>query len=254
MANQRICKRWLLFFVVLSSNLQAITCIFNNKINTSDNPFASCLMGTDTIIIKDTLVLDVDYEPIINGLPFDRILIVDSGVLFWTSNVRFSLGTNARILLCGTGHLYPNNTSDIFCNTQKSIYFDVFKLASCDGSNASFSFSTVNKARCLDGMGLCTPGCLALSIAPSAADRGWQLFPNPVSETLQVLSDNSALAYLRIFDSTGRLIFEKTTWLSSAEPIEIQEVASFQNGILSLEILTMEGRPLFAKRFLKTSE
>ena len=119
-----------------NSNSYAKTCIFTTKIIASNNPFGSCPVGTDSIIIKDTLVLDVNYEPIMNGVPFEGKLIVDGGVLFWSSNVKFTLGTNARILLFNGGHIYPGGPTDMSCSSLKTIYFDVFKLASCNGVNA----------------------------------------------------------------------------------------------------------------------
>lgn len=134
---------------------QAQTCIFTASIIASDDPFASCPIGTDTIIIQDTFGIDVNYEPLIGGVPFDGILLVDGGVLFWSSSVKLMLGNNARILLFNGGHLYPGEPGDMGCNGLKTIYFDVFKLASCNGSNALHAFSDINAAGCFDGTGIC---------------------------------------------------------------------------------------------------
>jgi hypothetical protein len=82
-----------------SNNVNAQTHIFDTKIIASDNPFSVCPIGTDTIIIRDTFEIDVTYAPLLGGVPYDRILLVDGGLLYWSSNVALKLGENARILL-----------------------------------------------------------------------------------------------------------------------------------------------------------
>lgn len=152
------------FFVALAStSSHAKTCTFNTKIIASNNPFGSCPIGTDTILIRDTFVVDINYEPIIGGLPFDGKLIVDGGVVFWSSNVSLKLGTNARILLYHGGHLYPGITGSMGCNGLKTIFFDAFKLASCDGTNALHSFYDVNAAGCFDGTGICCDAAMTIT-------------------------------------------------------------------------------------------
>ena len=138
-----------------TNTLQAQTCTFTSKILASNNPFGSCPIGTDTIIIKDTFDINVNYEPLLGGLPFDGILRIEGGVLFWSSNVFLKLGTNARILLYNNGRIYPGDVSDVGCSAVKTIYFDNLKLASCSGVNALHAFSDVNRAGCFDGTGIC---------------------------------------------------------------------------------------------------
>ncbi|MDO8368789.1 MAG: HYR domain-containing protein, partial [Saprospiraceae bacterium] len=150
------------FVALLGANGIAQTCSFDNKILASNNPFGSCPIPTNTIIIRDTFVIDVCYEPIIGGLPFDGKFIVDGGVLLWTSNCFLKLGSNARILLYNGGHIYPGSTNDIGCNSLKTIYFDAFKLASCDGVNALHTFADVNAAGCFDGTGICCDAAITV--------------------------------------------------------------------------------------------
>jgi len=159
-SNQRNRSYQLLFLVaffvaLLSSSSNAQTCVFDTKILASNNPFASCPIGTTTIIIKDTLVIDVCYEPIFGGLPFEGRLIVDGGVLYWSTNCFLKLGSSARILLFNGGHLFPGGTNENGCNGLKAIYFDMFKLASCNGTNALHTFSDINAAGCFDETGVC---------------------------------------------------------------------------------------------------
>lgn len=144
------------FFVALFNiNSNAQTCSFNSLIRASQIPFNSCPVGTDTIIIRDTFVMDINYEPIIAGLPFEGVLRIDGGVIFWSSNSSLKLGSNARILLFNGGHIFPGLPSDLGCNGSKTIFFDMFKLASCDGVNALHAFSDINAAGCFDGTGIC---------------------------------------------------------------------------------------------------
>jgi gliding motility-associated-like protein len=151
--------RLILFVAIFATSLSvqgnATTCIFTSKIIASNNPIGSCPIGTDTIIIKDTLLIDIAYAPVIGGVPFDGKFIVDGGTIVWSSNVAFTLGENARILLYNGGHLSPGLADGNTCNGLKTIFFDVFKLASCSGANALHSFADVNAAGCFDGTGIC---------------------------------------------------------------------------------------------------
>lgn len=146
----------LCFALLLPQQLKAQTCTFNSKILASNDPFGACPIGTDTIIIRDTFEIDVDYEPMPgnSGLPFEGILRVEGGVLLWTSPVKLKLGSNARILLYNGGHIYPAGVTDVGCHPFMAIYFDVNKLAACSGS-ALHTFSDVNSAGCFDGGGIC---------------------------------------------------------------------------------------------------
>ncbi len=143
-------------FVLLQPNdAAAKTHVFANKILASTNPFSLCPFGTDTIIIRDTFELNVNYEPILFGLPYEGKLIVDGGVLYWSSNVFLKLGVNARIILHKGGKIFPGGINDSQCNGLKTIYFDTNKLASCSGQNSLHAFSDVNTAGCFDVTGIC---------------------------------------------------------------------------------------------------
>jgi len=141
---------WYCFALLLPKNLGAQSCVFDYKILASNDPFGSCPVGTDSIIIRDTLVIDVSYEPLPgnSGLSFDGVILVDGGVLYWSANAVFRLGPNACIRLKNGGHIYPEDGADPSCNASKSIYFDWIKYASCNGGNALHTFSEVNVAGC----------------------------------------------------------------------------------------------------------
>jgi len=51
----------LLFFAGVNQ-LEATTCTFSGTINSATNPFSTCPVGTDTIIIQDTLLISGDYS------------------------------------------------------------------------------------------------------------------------------------------------------------------------------------------------
>jgi len=138
------------FALLPSQRLGAQSCVFDYKIQASDHPFESCPVGTDTIIIMDTLMIDVSYEPMPgnSGLPFEGVILVDGGVLYFSNSAIFRLGANACIRLKLGGHIYPENVADPICNPSKAIYFDIIKYASCNGENALHTFSEVNAAGC----------------------------------------------------------------------------------------------------------
>lgn len=133
----------------------AQTCTLSGTVIASNNPFAACPPGTDTIVILDTFIMDVNYEPLFNGVPFDGFLILDGGVLHFTSNCSLRLGSLAKILMFNGGHIFPGMTGELGCNGSKTIFFDMFKLASCNGFQALHSFADVNAAGCFDGSGIC---------------------------------------------------------------------------------------------------
>lgn len=137
--------------LLLANHLGASNFTFNFKIIASNDPIgAFCPPGTDTIVIKDTFVLDVTYYPFVNGLPFNGLLLVEGGVLYWSNNVRFVLGEDACVRLKDGGHIYPDNSSGAECSGSKSLYFDPFKYATCTGSGGIglHTFSEINLAGC----------------------------------------------------------------------------------------------------------
>jgi len=148
---------------LFNTSANATSCTFNTKIFASNNPFGTCPIGTDTIIIRDTLVLDVAYAPLIGGVPFDGVFLVDGGVLFWSSNVDFKLGSNARMLFFNNGRIYPGNMNDIGCNSLRTISFDMFKLASCNGMGAQHTFADVNAAGCFTSAGICCNAAITVT-------------------------------------------------------------------------------------------
>ncbi len=172
---------WILFFVV---NASAKTCTFNDYIRASENPFSNCPLGTDTIIIRDTFELNVNYEPLLFGFAFDGIMVVNGGVVLWSANVFLRLGANACILLTGGGHLYPNNANSPACNGLKTIYFDTTKRASCNGVNAPHDFAYVNST---GGISIMDTGCFP-PMANKLSPQDWQikLLINPAKDQLNI--------------------------------------------------------------------
>ncbi|TNE69874.1 MAG: HYR domain-containing protein [Bacteroidetes bacterium] len=144
------------FALFQSQRLQAQTCVFDTLIIASDDPFGlHCPPGTDTIIIRDTLKIDINYEPIIGGVPFEGILLVDGGVIFWTSNVWFKLGYAAKVILINGGIFKPLSSNAPDCNGFRALYFDTKKTVDCNGSTAPHAFSDVNNAGCVTELGIC---------------------------------------------------------------------------------------------------
>jgi len=226
-SNQRNRSYPILFFVaffvaLLNYNSNAQTCVFDTKILASNNPFASCPIGTDTIIIKDTLVLDVCYEPILGGLPFEGRLIVDGGVLHWTTSCFLKLGADARILLFNGGHISPGSINENGCNGLKTIYFDMFKLASCSGANALHAFSDVNTAGCFDAAGVCCDA--AITVLENSG--------NPNDRTLCEPGDSVTLSVI----GSGSLNYEYLWTPSIGLDSGPYKVAQFVNTTYSISI------------------
>lgn len=141
-----------LFF---TQRLEAKTCVFDYYILASNNPFGSCPAGTDTIIIRDSFVVDVNYEPIIGGVPFEGLLLIDGGVVQWTSNVFLKLGPAAKVVLVNGGLFRPLSSNAPDCNQFRALYFDTKKTVDCNGSTAPHAFSDVNNAGCVTITGIC---------------------------------------------------------------------------------------------------
>lgn len=141
---------------------KAQTCVLSGTVIASNNPFAACPPGTDTIIILDTFVMDVNYEPLFNGVPFDGFLILDGGVMHFSSNASLRLGSLATILMFNGGRIFPGMTGDQGCNGTKTIFFDIFKLASCNGNSALHSFADVNAAGCFNAGGICCNAAITI--------------------------------------------------------------------------------------------
>jgi len=144
-----------LFSFFNAQRSEALTCVFDNYIQASNNPFGSCPVGTDTIIIRDSFVVDVNYEPIIGGVPFEGLLLIDGGVVQWTSNVFLKLGPAAKVVLINGGLFRPVSSNAPDCNSFRALYFDTKKTVDCNGSTAPHAFSDVNNAGCVTEGGIC---------------------------------------------------------------------------------------------------
>jgi len=143
------------FFLFALSSARAQTCVFNHFIRASDNPFASCPPGTDTIIIRDSFLVNVNYEPIIGSIPFQGLLLVDGGTIQWTANAFLKLGYSAKVVLINGGKFRPFSSNAPDCNSFRALYFDDKKVVDCNGSTAPHAFSDVNNAGCVSHTGIC---------------------------------------------------------------------------------------------------
>jgi large repetitive protein len=143
----------LLGFAPVQSEAQ--TCVYNTKILASNNPFGSCPVGVDTIIIRDSLMIDINFDVLFGGVPFSGMLLVDGGKIVWSSNSYLKLGEMARIVLINGGVVNGGGVNGSGCNSQRTIFFDNVKLASCNGGNAPHAFSDINAAGCFSGDGIC---------------------------------------------------------------------------------------------------
>ncbi|MBL7806381.1 MAG: HYR domain-containing protein, partial [Saprospiraceae bacterium] len=198
------------------------TCILSGTIIASNNPFAACPPGTDTIIILDTFVMDVNYEPLFNGVPYDGLLILDGGVLHFSSNASLRLGSLAKILMFNGGHVFPGMTGDQGCNGTKTIFFDMFKLASCNGFNALHSFADVNAAGCFDAGGICCNAAITIK-----EDSG---FPN--DKTLCSPGDSVTVSVT----GSGSLMYDYL-WTPNIGPENgPYKLAQFVNTVYSVSI------------------
>ena len=143
----------LLFFAGVNQ-LEATTCTFSGTISSATNPFSTCPMGTDTIIIQDTLYIAGDYTTSFNG-----VLIVDGGRIIWSQNGTFTLGHDAKLILINGGQIKPTSSDGQACNANKVIAFDdtpnPAKVVSCSGGGADYSFDDVNSAGCITIDGIC---------------------------------------------------------------------------------------------------
>lgn len=137
------------------AQMQAQTCVFNSVIRASDKPFDFCPVGTDTIIIRDSFSIDQSYEPILGGVPFQGLFIVDGGVVAWNGNTNFKLGFAARLVLINGGILRPAIIGQSDCNSARRLLFDTEVKASCSGIGAPHAFTDVNLAGCIDVVGIC---------------------------------------------------------------------------------------------------
>ncbi len=143
------------FFLFAHPLAQAQTCVFNHFIRASDNPFASCPPGTDTIVIRDSFLVNVNYEPIIGATPFQGLLLVDGGTIQWTANAFLKLGYSAKVVLINGGKFRPLSSNAPDCNSFRALYFDDKKVVDCNGSTAPHAFSDVNNAGCVSHTGIC---------------------------------------------------------------------------------------------------
>ncbi|MBK9336229.1 MAG: HYR domain-containing protein [Lewinellaceae bacterium] len=146
---------FLFTFFHAPQRVEGQTCSFNNYILASSNPFGSCPAGVDTIIIRDSFLVDINYEPIIGGVPFEGLLLVDGGVIQWTANAYLRLGPAAKVILINGGLFRPASSNSPDCNFRRALYFDTEKTVDCDGSTAPHAFSDVNNAGCVTIQGIC---------------------------------------------------------------------------------------------------
>ncbi len=193
---------WYCLVLCSSKNLGASTCTFETKIYASDNPFGACPIGTDTIRIRDTLVMDVGYTPLLFGLPFEGVLLVDGGVLHWSNNVQFSLGDNACIRLKNGGHIYPENMALPGCNALKTLYFGILKYASCNGGTGLRTFSEINLAGCAN----CCDSPLSVSENFSVLNpESVGVIPNPAAGDFIIKAKGqSRMKSIEILDISGQ--------------------------------------------------
>jgi gliding motility-associated-like protein len=150
-----------LFFFFFLGRPNAQTCVFDSFVLASNNPFGSCPAGTDTIIIRDSFVVDVNYEPIIGGVPFEGLLIIDGGVINWSSNVYLKLGYAARVVLINGGLFRPVSSGASDCNGLRALFFDTKKTVNCNGVGAPHAFSDVNMSGCVTELGICCNAFIA---------------------------------------------------------------------------------------------
>lgn len=90
---------------------------------------------------------------------------------------------------------------------------------------------------------------VALPIRPTADNTVWQLYPSPTPGPLKLLSGTTGMVHLRIFDTPGRLVWEKQTTVNQAQLTEINEYG-LSPGSYLLDVRTENGQVLFTGRFV----
>lgn len=146
----------LLFCLFLfSGQSEAQTCVFSGTIIASTNPFGTCPIGTDTIVILDSFSVDIDYEPQIGNAPFEGLLVINGGVLSFLANVQLTLGSNAKLVLINDAIIRPLGPGSQFCSTNSALFFDTQNLATCTGIGSLHSFADINQSGCITQDGLC---------------------------------------------------------------------------------------------------
>ncbi|MBK8558052.1 MAG: hypothetical protein IPL65_20925, partial [Lewinellaceae bacterium] len=112
------------FLLFQSSTASALTVVYQNQTLLASNvPFNSLPAGVDTIILKNsTLDIDITYEPIMQGMPFQGVLLLDNGFLNWTGPVSLKLGYNAKVVLINGGKLLPDPITSADCIGIKRLF------------------------------------------------------------------------------------------------------------------------------------
>jgi hypothetical protein len=138
-------KKQLIFalVVVLAGFTQseaANKCTITGAVSISSTSFCSTLSDGDTLWIgssSDTLIIDANNSTYAST---DLVIyIVDSGVVYWTDNYIWYLGSSTKLVMGNGGDLAAPSP----CNANQKFRIGSSNIASCSGGNATYSFRDI---------------------------------------------------------------------------------------------------------------
>jgi hypothetical protein len=119
----------------------------NTSSNSNEDKFDDADDG-DTIKITQTLTVNNTC----NEMRYtDVVVLVDGGQLYWYGAYSFHIGSNGKVLLKNGGTLTCRSGQ---CSKYPALRFNNTKVVSCNGQEASYSFSEVNAAGGVKSSGL----------------------------------------------------------------------------------------------------
>jgi hypothetical protein len=131
--------------LVLSAFTQskAAKCTITGTVNASTlTTYCGTLTDGDTLYIgssSDTLIIDNNNN--IYAATKLVVYIVDSGVVYWTGNYSWALGSETKLIIENGGDLYTGAAS--LCTANKKLKIGGQNIASCNGNGADFSFGQI---------------------------------------------------------------------------------------------------------------
>ena len=178
-------------------------CTISGTVNSTASPFStpSCDDAPGVVTITGTLNITANYD--ISSLTGITQIIVDGGIIDWTSNSTFTLPAGVGIQLINGGKLEPEGPGG-GCNSQKQISINGSVVVVCNGNGGTHTFADVNAAGGFNGTGNLLPIEL-LSFSATTQTNSIALHWQTANEL-----DNDYMAVERSrdgkhFDELGRL-------------------------------------------------
>lgn len=170
---------------------------------------------TNTVVVGNTTLTSTGA----NGL---YVTMIDS-----TGNFIWTLGANGGYLL-GLG-LTSDASGNLYCTG----YFDETCIFGNLQLTAPQSYGDVFIIKISDGV---------LSVPNNYFNSSTHIYPNPAERFLYIISD-IPLKYIKIYDVSGRLLYESQQYSKNVE----LDLSSFSNGFLQVEIVNQKDKHLVRK-------